>query len=532
MRKNRKSPSLLLYLLVSLLLLCLAIVFSIGIQLFLAKDGTSIPLEIDHAGLVVSIAEGVVAAIAAGLVLYQLRDSKMIENQQYNTEEAQFILEYNRSFIENKDMGDIEHYLEFRLTDDEFGEIKDLHGNRQKLVNYLVYLEGLASCIHGGILEFEKIDDLFAYRFFLAMNHPEVQAMELMPYATYYRGSFQLYEKWIDFRTRNSKYVDISGNIDIDIPLADSALHNCYGYEKYLNPAILLKHSENQIEAYMSGKQVGMIHYVGSGNAAHIMKYKVRHDNQQVLRALLKEFLYNPEIPALSTVPEEIQDVYNNLLKTKNILMHDSVSFRQLRPKDKLSPDQLSIISRLIYETDPYIYPDMFGNMNAAVSVLPDLIKSGKDSMFCLDNLFVCEVAGEIVGIILWSDGPLNWSPDELRKHIDQKHLQQPPKLDTVAEEYVSNYSDNSRLNTVSILNLCVSSKAQNYGIGTKLIQAFMSHHPNNTFELCVLSDNKKAIQLYESCGFVAYGEEKAYNPENPECMRKLMKTQAIHSQI
>lgn len=524
MRKSRKSPSLLLYLLISLLLLFIAIILSIVIQLFLVENATSIPLPIEYAELVVSITEGVVAAIAAGLVLYQLKDSKNIENKQYNTEEAQFILEYNQAFIENEDMAEIEHYLECRLTDDEYDKITDLQGNRQKLVNYLVYLEGLASCIHGGILEFEKIDDLFAYRFFLAMNHPEVQALELMPYATYYRGSFQLYDKWIDFRSQNSKYIDMSGNIDIDIPLADSALHNCYGYEKYLNPAILIKHSENRIEAYMSGKQMGIILYEVTENTAQIIKYKVRQDNQQVLRALLKEFLYNPEIPTLAKVPRDIQDVYDNLVETRYVLMQDSVTFRQLRKKDKLATEQLRTLSRLIYETDPFIYPDMFGEVSTAVAVLPDLIKSGKDSMFCLDNLFVCEVAGKIVGIILWNEGSLNWSPDELRKNIDQKHLEQPPRLDTVAREYVSNYSDDSRSDTISILNLCVSSKAQNCRIGTRLLQAFMRNHPNRTFELCVLSDNQKAIQLYESCGFFTYAEEKAYNPENPECMRNLMK--------
>ena len=37
------------------------------------------------------------------------------------------------------------------------------------------------------------VDDLFSYRFFLAMNNKEVQEFELGPEAEYYRGCFKLY---------------------------------------------------------------------------------------------------------------------------------------------------------------------------------------------------------------------------------------------------------------------------------------------------------------------------------------------------
>lgn len=524
MRKKGKAPSMLWYLLISLLLLCVAIIFSMAIRIILMQDGWAFPLDDEYTALVISIADGVVAAIAAGLVLYQLKDSKNIERQQYNTEEAQFILEYNQAFIENKNMGDIEHYLECRVTGDEFGEIESLQDDRQKLVNYLVYLEGLASCIHSGILEFEKIDDLFAYRFFLAMNHPEVQSMELLPYGTYYRGCFQLYEKWISFRRCNAKYTGISGRVDIDIPLAKFALHNCYGYEKYLNPVILTEHCKNQIVAYAEGKKVGEMCYENSGYETVIIKYNIDNKNLQVLRLLLKEFIYNPDIPKLKDVPNEMRGIYEELMKTRSVLMQDGLYFKQFRQRDELSQEQLRTISRLIYETDPYIYPDMFGDMGAALSVLPDVFDSGKDEMFCLSNVFTCRVGSEIVGIVLWHEGPINWSQKLLRDCFVQKGKTIPPKLEDVAKQYVLGYSDVSRADTISILNLCVSQKARKFGIGTKLLQAFMKNHPNSTFELCVLSDNQPAIEIYKSCGFIEYGEEKAYNPQDSKCMRKLMK--------
>jgi hypothetical protein len=40
------------------------------------------------------------------------------------------------------------------------------------------------------------IDDLFAYRFFIAVNNPVVQEYELIPYADFYKGCYELSEVW------------------------------------------------------------------------------------------------------------------------------------------------------------------------------------------------------------------------------------------------------------------------------------------------------------------------------------------------
>ncbi|MBQ9910084.1 MAG: hypothetical protein IJM50_01015 [Lachnospiraceae bacterium] len=68
--------------------------------------------------------------------------------------------------------------------------------DHQKLINYLVYLEGLAALVHRGVLHFEEINNLFAYRFFLAVNNPMVQESELFPYKRFYQGIYELSEKW------------------------------------------------------------------------------------------------------------------------------------------------------------------------------------------------------------------------------------------------------------------------------------------------------------------------------------------------
>lgn len=184
-----------------------------------------------------SCIEAAVAALSAGFVAYQLISGQETEKHQVDVEKAEFVLKYNQAFIENERLTNIEKYLETMLTKERFEEI-DLRKHRQDLVNYLVHLEGFASCIHSGVLDFDNIDNLFAYRFFLAMNHPKVQDLELIPYATYYQGCYQLYDKWLEYRMLSGKY---SAEKSWDIPLCETML--CYHeeYEKYACPDLVVQ---------------------------------------------------------------------------------------------------------------------------------------------------------------------------------------------------------------------------------------------------------------------------------------------------
>lgn len=129
--------------------------------------------------------------------------------------ESNYIMNLNNQFIGNKDMTHVEHNLELfynqyetrlagrkELTEDEYSEIHlGINQSRtsddcQKLINYLVYLEALAALVDRQVIHLDVIDDLFSYRFFLAVNNPVVQQGELFPYADFYQGIFKLSERW------------------------------------------------------------------------------------------------------------------------------------------------------------------------------------------------------------------------------------------------------------------------------------------------------------------------------------------------
>ena len=185
----------------------------------------------EQAGLVTSMIEGAVGAIAAGVVRYELGLNAGVEARQNDIEEAQFLLEFNQAFIQDEKMCEIEHRLEQWMEGTlERGTLVN-DGNRQRFINYLVYLEGLAPLIFRDILKLEHIDDLMAYRFFLALNNRELQEDQLFRYPEYFRGCFKLYAVWKNYRTRNG----------YPIPLSEYAVDFWPEFEKYSESLVTVR---------------------------------------------------------------------------------------------------------------------------------------------------------------------------------------------------------------------------------------------------------------------------------------------------
>jgi len=159
----------------------------------------------------------VTALIAAVAFWMQLKRTE-------NLDEANFIMSLNDQFISNDEMTRIEHALELYYNQELEGHEVTLnlvlereHNDCQRLINYLVYMEGLAALIKRNVMHLGVIDDLFAYRFFIAVNNPIVQKFELLPYANYYQGCFELSEMW-------TKQWRKEGRL---IPLDQYALYEC-----------------------------------------------------------------------------------------------------------------------------------------------------------------------------------------------------------------------------------------------------------------------------------------------------------------
>ena len=171
---------------------------------------------------VATIITTVTAIIGAFAIWFQMKRERDIN-------EAEFIMNYNTSFIENPEYVALEQKLEqYRKRVEQKSSVDEYEDiiteeNRQTVINYLVYHEALAVFVKKRVLSLDSIDDLFAYRFFLIMNNPEVQRKELCPEAQYYHGCFWLHKKWTEYRKKKGLY----------ILMEDTTLEMTDEYDKY-----------------------------------------------------------------------------------------------------------------------------------------------------------------------------------------------------------------------------------------------------------------------------------------------------------
>ena len=141
-------------------------------------------------------------------------------NRENQIKEAEFIMEYNNSFISNQELVDVEHLLELSRKGYDVEIInKD---NLQSVINYLVYHEALSALVFRKVVSIKHIDDLFMYRFYLAMNNKEIQEKELCNEYQYYKGCYKLYKKWTEYRKEQG----------LEILLEENALDQTEAYQK------------------------------------------------------------------------------------------------------------------------------------------------------------------------------------------------------------------------------------------------------------------------------------------------------------
>ncbi len=501
--------------------------------------------------LAINIGEVMTAIAAASIIIVQLKQDQKGEIKHRKTAEAQFMLEYNKSFIENKDMCMVEHYLEQEVGGDPVTEMSSLREQRQIFINYLVYLEGMASCVHQDQLAFESIDDVFAYRFFIAVNNPEVQSLELVRCAQYYRGCFRLYEEWVEYRESTGKYKE-----NYAIPLEETSLDRCKDYELYIQQPVkvykedgeynnkpwwLLRGKWSEISKYEGkafavscGKVIGVMSY-SDEDKIYIggLYVKPRCNEKLVKRVLLKEVFYRKPSKEVEIVYKDelaeglLEELKAAKKKTEKYelaeekIRRDSITFRQFDIDSCLSGRQMREIAGLIYDTDRYIYQGMFGSRQNAIKVIPTLLSGNEDRMFRLSNLYAAVMEEEIVGLILWVKGKLQWNLGVLCEVLRNLGIESPEYLNEVYSQYLSRYDSTDNYEKISLLNVCVDRKKRNTGIGRRLLMSFLEKHPKEGMELCVLKDNEGAVKLYQDCGFLVVEEYPGFstNPIKPKAV-------------
>lgn len=235
------------------------------------------------------IGQVVAGAVGAIMIIVQLARESDVRKEQASIQEAQFLMDYNQAFIQDANMTNVEYQLETSMKSGYKEEIIT-DENKQLFINYLVYLEGLAPLILNNVLQLDHIDNLMAYRFFLAINNKEVQEKELMIFPDFYRGCFKLYGVWKKYRKERGymilqekqsldRWLEYEQYIDSDYKVrkatsedVKSVAEILYGTDPYIYPTAF----KNAKEA---GEQMSRIMLV-VGSAYHFSNIKVAVDSK------------------------------------------------------------------------------------------------------------------------------------------------------------------------------------------------------------------------------------------------------------
>ena len=157
--------------------------------------------------------------------------------------------------------------------------------------------------------------------------------------------------------------------------------------------------------------------------------------------------------------------------------------------------DNASKIAKLLYLTDPYIYP--FLCADPADEIWVDFVSRAlkdPDHVHSARNMLLAIKDGSVVGLIC-------------AYPLAAKKVFLQPVDRSVSAKYVAVWEGYYKHAEPSagglyISNLCVDPAFRGKGIGGALLHALLEQHPREDIALDVLADNLSAVSLYEKAGF------------------------------
>ena len=169
----------------------------------------------------------------------------------------------------------------------------------------------------------------------------------------------------------------------------------------------------------------------------------------------------------------------------------------------KLTPDDdLSRVSKLIYETDNFIFPHFFGeNKNVAKQIIINMMNA--DTLYNKDNICVACLGDEIVGVTVIAPSPVSINVGAFFESFEQAgaDAEIDDAFQTIMKEYFIPME--AHPDGYYIACLCVDTPYRGKGIGSAMLDyVFSGELVGKDVYLDCLADNEIAISVYESRGF------------------------------
>lgn len=179
MKKNRYN-----YINLIVILLVVIAASTSGLLVFLSKDNFT-----------AQAITTMTAVIGAFAIWFQMQKGKKLN-------EGEFIVKLNQQFLENNNIYSLFLKLEkFERTDKSANPFTE--DDITKVASYMTFFEVMYLLISRNIIKLHMIDDLFAYQFFILLNNPYIQELELLPCQDYYMDVYRLASLWRKHRLKN-----------------------------------------------------------------------------------------------------------------------------------------------------------------------------------------------------------------------------------------------------------------------------------------------------------------------------------------
>ena len=149
-------------------------------------------ISIIEGGSLVEIMTEIVAILGVELLVVELHEARLLL-------QSGVVTSLNKDFVSNEDYQKV--YLEFENYD--FENCPDLEMENVYISNYLTFFEIFEHLVEGGRLSIEDLNDLFGYRFLLAVHNPYVQRTKLCKSPDNFRNIYILEKRLMEYRKKN-----------------------------------------------------------------------------------------------------------------------------------------------------------------------------------------------------------------------------------------------------------------------------------------------------------------------------------------
>lgn len=165
-------------------------------------------------------------------------------------------------------------------------------------------------------------------------------------------------------------------------------------------------------------------------------------------------------------------------------------------------------IARLMYNTDPYIFPYWFKEEDKCVTTLIEMMED-ENNVFNYENIIVAEIENKIVGFILYLKKDNQVGCYDRWLGINEEY-------NVAINDYVKKIEQYRKEDCIYIALTCVNKDYRRKHVAKNMFEYLFSvRGKNKVYKLDVLKGNIPAINLYDSLGFYKENEIKGFNGKN-----------------